>query len=256
MDEEVHGFVVDALPPLNTRVRSTMPFIPNGSDAKAFEGAAFSEHKHKHHHKHHKKPDVAERGMDEEVHGFVVDALPPLNTRVRSTMPFIPNGSDAKAWEGAALSERRPDVAERGMDEEVHGFVVDALPPLNTRVRSTMPFIPNGSDAKAFEGAAFSEHKHKHHHKHHKRPDVAERGMDEEVHGFVVDALPPLNTRVRSTMPFIPNGSDAKAFEGAALAEDDSQIPVSNSWGQSFAQNQDIAERGSDLTWVHPFSSG
>ena len=318
MDEEVHGFVVDALPPLNTRVRSTMPFIPNGSDAKAWEGAAFSEKKHKHHHKHHKRPDVAERGMDEEVHGFVVDALPPLNTRVRSTMPFIPNGSDAKAWEGAALSERRPDVAERGMDEEVHGFVVDALPPLNTRVRSTMPFIPNGSDAKAWEGAAFSEHKHKHHHKHHKRPDVAERGMDEEVHGFVVDALPPLNTRVRSTMPFIPNGSDAKAwegaafsehkhkhhhkhhkrpdvaergmdeevhgfvvdalpplntrvrstmpfipngsdakaFEGAALAEDDSQVPVSNQWGQSFAQNQDIAERGSDLTWVHPFSSG
>ena len=43
------------------------------------------------------------------------------------------------------------------MDEEVHGFVKEAIPPLNTRVRSDMPFIPNGSDAKAFEGAAFNE---------------------------------------------------------------------------------------------------
>jgi hypothetical protein len=32
------------------------------------------------------------------------------------------------------------------MDEEVHGFVWEALPPLNTRVRSSDPFIPNGSD--------------------------------------------------------------------------------------------------------------
>ena len=208
MDEEVHGFVKEAIPPLNTRVRSDEPFVPNGSDPSAHEGAAFNQKKH--HRKHHKKPDVAERGMDEEVHGFVTDALPPLNTRVRSTMPFVPNGSDPSAFEGAAFNQKkhhrkhhkRPDVAERGMDEEVHGFVTDALPPLNTRVRSTMPFVPNGSDPSAHEGAAFLG----------KKPDVAERGMDEEVHGFVTDALPPLNTRVRSTMPFIPNGSDPSAF--------------------------------------------
>jgi len=42
------------------------------------------------------------------------------------------------------------------MDEEVHGFVSDTLPPLNTRVRSTLPFIPNGSDPSAFKGAAFN----------------------------------------------------------------------------------------------------
>ena len=41
--------------------------------------------------------------------------------------------------------------------------------------------------------------------------------MDEEVHGFTTAILPPLNTRVRSDMPFIPNGSDGKAFQGAAL---------------------------------------
>merc|ERR1719472_384414 len=133
-------------------------------------------------------------------------------------MPFIPNGSDPSAHSPNFIS-KRPDVAERGMDEEVHGFVVDSLPPLNTRVRSTMPFIPNGSDPSAHSPNFIS-----------KRPDVAERGMDEEVHGFVVDSLPPLNTRERSTMPFLPNGSNPSAFKGAFMARN----------------RKDIAERGMD----------
>ena len=153
--------------------------------------------------------------MDEEVHGFVWEALPPLNTRVRSTEPFIPNGSDPKAQDSFAEGghhhhhkHHKKDIGERGYDEEVHGFVKEAIPPLNTRVRSTDPFIPNGSDPKAQD--SFAEGEHKHHHKHHKK-DIAERCMDEEVHGFVWEALPPLNTRVRSTEAFIPNGSDPKA---------------------------------------------
>merc|ERR1719247_936931 len=97
------------------------------------------------------------------------------------------------------------------MDEEVHGFVWEALPPLNTRVRSTDPFIPNGSDPSAID-PSFAQGKH-----HKSKKDIAERGMDEEVHGFVWEALPPLNTRVRSTDAFIPNGSDPSAFDGAAF---------------------------------------
>ena len=149
--------------------------------------------------------------MDEEVHGFVTDALPPLNTRVRSTMPFVPNGSDPSAFEGAAFMGRAPDIAERNVDGDVHAFAYDIVPALNTWERNPHGYLPNGSDPSAHEGAAFSQRKH------HKRPDVAERGMDEEVHGFVSDALPPLNTRVRSTMPFIPNGSDPSAWPGAAF---------------------------------------
>jgi hypothetical protein len=211
MNEEVHGFVTENLPPLNTRVRSDMPFIPNGSDGKAFTGSASLNEK-KHHNKHHKK-DIAERGMDEEVHGFVWEALPPLNTRVRSTDAFIPNGSDPSAIDPSFAEKKhhhkhhKKDIAERGIDEEVHGFVWEALPPLNTRVRSTDPFIPNGSDPSAID-PSFAEKKHHHHNK-----DVAERGMDEEVHGLVWHALPPLNTRVRSTEPFIPNGSDPSAID-------------------------------------------
>lgn len=205
MDEEVHGFVWEALPPLNTRVRSTEAFIPNGSDPKA-QDPSFAEKKH------HKK-DIAERGMDEEVHGFVWEALPPLNTRVRSSDAFIPNGSDPKAFDPSFAEEshhhhhkhhhkkNKRDVAERGMDEEVHGFVHEAIPPLNVRKRSDDAFIPNGSAIGDWNENSFAEQHH------HKKPDIAERGMDEDVWGFTSEAMPPLNTRIRSDMPFIPNGS-------------------------------------------------
>jgi len=210
-----------------------MPFVPNGSDPSS-HSPNFSQKRH--HHRHHKRPDVAERGMDEEVHGFVVDSLPPLNTWEHSKTPFIPNGSDSSAFEGAAFSERkhhhrhhsRPDVAERGMDEEVHGFVTDSLPPLNTRVRSTMPFIPNGSDPSAHDGVAFLSKG---------KRDIAERGMDSDVWGFSSEAIPPMTTKERAPMPWVPNG-------------------VLNVWPQSYAQKPDIAERSMDETWVHPFTSG
>ena len=72
MDEEVHGFVNENVPPINEWKRGSDPFVPNGSDESAFEGSAFTAKKHnKKHHKKHNKRDVAERGMDEEVHGFV-----------------------------------------------------------------------------------------------------------------------------------------------------------------------------------------
>lgn len=188
MDEEVHGFVWHALPPLNTMKRSEEAFIPNGSDPSAIDPDSFAERKH---HRHPSK-DIGERGYDEEVHGFVKEYTPPLNEWTKSKDPFVPNGSDPSAHDPsfAERKHHKRDVAERGMDEEVHGFVWEALPPLNTRVRSTEPFVPNGSDDSAFD-PSFSQHKH--HHKKH-RKDVAERGMDEEVHGLVHYSIPPLNT--------------------------------------------------------------
>merc|ERR1711990_501613 len=96
MDEEVYHFASDAIPPLNTRARSYYPFVPNGSAPSAHSPAglpAFAEGKHNHH----GKPDIAERGMDEEVYDFAKSATKALNTRVRSNYPFVPNGSDPSA---------------------------------------------------------------------------------------------------------------------------------------------------------------
>jgi hypothetical protein len=223
MDEEVHGFVWHAIPPLNTRVKSEAAFVPNGSDPSAHDPSLVEK-------KHHNK-DVAERGMDEEVHGLVWHALPPLNTRVKSEDAFIPNGSDPSAIDPSFAEKKhhKKDVAERGMDEEVHGFVWHALPPLNTRVKSEDAFIPNGSDPSA-QDPSFAEKKH------HKKPDVAERGMDEEVHGFVWHAIPPLNTRVKSEDAFVPNGSDPSAHD-ASLNQDKHHHKK---------HNKDVAERGMD----------
>ena len=205
MDEEVHGFVKEALPPLNIRVKSEDPFVPNGSDPSAFEGAAFSEKKHHHHRKHHKRPDVAERGMDEEVHGFVVDSLPPLNTRERSTMPFLPNGSNPSAFKGAFMARNRKDIAERGMDEDVWGFSTEAIPPLNVRSgeKEQMPWLMNGYKNQWAQVNNLAQAK----------PDIAERNMDSAwVHPFSSDqdvVLPTANpwTRPQYT-PFMDNGKD------------------------------------------------
>ena len=167
-------------------MRSTLPFVPNGSDPSAFKGSAFSEGAH--HHKKHRKPDVAERGMDEEVHGFVSDTLPPLNTRVKSALPFIPNGSDPKAFQGAAFNQRRhsnhqkPDIAERNMDWEVYDFASDNTPPIKETAHSESP--------PAYNGNKLSQHKHK---KHAKAKDMGERGYDEEVYGFAHDLVSAIN---------------------------------------------------------------
>ena len=59
------------------------------------------------------------------------------------------------------------------MDEEVHGFVHEALPPLNTWVRSSDPFIPNGSDPSAID-PSFSQH---HHRKHRHYEDEEDNGQ-------------------------------------------------------------------------------
>ena len=78
-------------------------------------------------------------------------------------------------------------MADRGMDEEVWSFAHEEVSGINAQERQSSPPDYNG----ALGGWNYSQKKH--HRKHHKKPDVAERGMDEEVHGFVSDSLPPLN---------------------------------------------------------------
>lgn len=102
---------------------------------------------------------------------------------------------------------RKPDIAERGMDEEVHTFATEFTPPLNTRVKSELPFIPNGSDASAFKGSA-SLHENRHHKKHHRqqKPDIADREMDEEVYGFSADKVSSVNEIAHAKKPPAMNG--------------------------------------------------
>ena len=100
---------------------------------------------HRHHHKHHHK-DVAERNMDEEVHGFTAEYTPGT-PNARSDQAYQPNGNKNVYPTTSSLHQHKhhkKDVAERGMDEEVHGFVNEAIPPINVRKRNEEAYAPNG----------------------------------------------------------------------------------------------------------------
>ena len=73
---------------------------------------------------------------------------------------------------------RAKDIAERAMDEEVHDFAEDNTRGIMGIRQEAMPYGDNGNLNM------YAQHKHKHH-KHAK--DIAERAMDEEVHGFASD---------------------------------------------------------------------
>lgn len=214
MDEEVHGFTKENLPPLTEWERRAKPYAANGSDPSSHDSSLHQEGHKKHHH--HSKQDVAERAMDAEVHGFTAHNSSPVAEERRSGLPHVPNGSDASAQDGGALHQRKSkkhhkkhhrDVAERGMDEEVHGFTKENLPPLTEWERKTKPYAANGSAPSAHD-SSLGQHGHKHHH-HHAKHDVAERKMDEEVHGFSAEYTSPVAEERRSEQPHVANGSDA-----------------------------------------------
>lgn len=126
--EEVHTFASDNTPPLNTRVRSVLPFKPNGSDPSAFEGA-FSETKHhKKHHKH-QKPDIAERKIDEEVYGFSADKVSGINEIAHAPNAPAMNGQSALTQHKKKAKAK--DMGERGMDEEVYDFASGLVSAIN-----------------------------------------------------------------------------------------------------------------------------
>ena len=108
------------------------------------------------------KKGISEKGIDEDVHDFA-NNMPevPRLSYPRSEVPHSANGSGAKAHPafhndpiGAYAQEPTPqerkkkDIAEKGMDEEVHGFTNSMVEPL-AWPRKQQPFAENGSGPKA-----------------------------------------------------------------------------------------------------------
>lgn len=114
---------------MNTRVKSQLPFIPNGSDPSAFEGSAFSEHKHHKKHQKHQKPDVSERKMDEEVFGFTADKVSSVNEIEHSRKPPAMNGKNALTQH--KMKSKAKDMGESGYDEEVYDFASGLVSAIN-----------------------------------------------------------------------------------------------------------------------------
>lgn len=133
------------------------------------------QHKHKH-----LKRGVNERDMDEEVHDFVKDNVPGTEWP-RAEHAYADNGQMNIYAQGKKHHKHhKKDVAERDMDEEVHGFVEDNVPGTPWG-RAATPYGYNGN---------MNMYNQVHHKKHKNyNPFIAERKMDEEVHGFVTDAI-------------------------------------------------------------------
>ena len=85
-------------------------------------------------------------------------------------------------------SHHKRDIAERKMDEEVHGFAADNVPGI-PHERSPLAPGYNGNRDVWPEPKPKKKSLHQKHHRHSKR-DIAERKMDEEVHGFSADNVP------------------------------------------------------------------
>ena len=155
--------------PLNVKERDpdASPPLMNGSSPMS------------HAQKEQKKKDIGEKGVDEEVHGFVTAYSPPL-PKVREDSAYAPNGSDPKSW----VQRKKKDIGEKGVDEEVHGFVTAYSPPL-PKVREEKPYAPNGSDPKSYiEKKKDSQ-------------DIANKEIRPDVWQTVHDMVGPTNGYVR-----------------------------------------------------------
>lgn len=87
----------------------------------------------KHHHRKH--PDVAERKMDPEVHGFSASIASPINEIEHAAAAPALNGGEA-AEEPASLAQHKKktklkDMNERGYDSEVYDFASGIVSAIN-----------------------------------------------------------------------------------------------------------------------------
>merc|ERR1712147_86184 len=202
IDEEVHGFfeannMVEGKP---LRRRQTA-YAPNGSDPSAQPSDFVFRPT--------KLRDVGEKGIDEEVHGFVsannmVEGTP---LRRRQTA-YDYNGGEAHpapAFVGVRFMNNKKDIGDKKIDPEVWGLVnVNNMVSPIQHARPKQPYLENGSDASA-QDAPELPGKFKYTQKHTK--DIGETGIDEEVHGFasannMVLPIP----HARRQEPYNPNG--------------------------------------------------
>jgi len=93
----------------------------------------------------------------------------------------------------------KKDINERKMDEEVHGFSADNVQPYPNDRSSVNPGY-NGNE-NVYPPQKFKKGKKSFHQKHHKKRDIAERNMDEEVHGFASDNVMPYAWNREETAP-------------------------------------------------------
>lgn len=226
MEEEVHGFASDAVDVLPATRRDNDPYAPNGSGPQAFPPSFMRVKKN--------KKDIAEPGMEPNVHWFASDQVDVLPATRRDDDPYDYNGTSDKAFPPSFLKVKKGknDIAEPGMEPNVHWFASDQVDVLPATRRDNEQYAYNGSGPQAFPPTSFA-------HKGKGKKDIAEPGMEPNVHWFASDQVDVLPATRRDDDPYEYNG-------------------VSSGWPASLAHKgkgkKDIAEPKMDEE-VHGFAS-
>jgi len=148
--------------------------------------------------------------------------------------PFKQNGSGPKAFPPTAdvtLSQnRRNDISEKGIDENVHWFANPNTETLNWP-RKEVPFAENGSGPKAFPPATMAQRLPRVLPGLEKRKGISEKGMDEDVHDFANNQPEvPRQSYPRSEAAYANNGTGPKAFKTLAQRQGGEPGPAYYGW--------------------------
>jgi len=201
MEPNVHWFASDQVDVLPATRRDNEQYDYNGTGPKAFPPSSLA-------HRTKGKKDIAEPNMDEEVHGFASDNVDVLPATRRDNEQYAYNGSGPSAFPASFMHKRhgKKDIAEPKMDEEVHGFASDNVDVLPATRRDNEQYAYNGSGPGAFPASLYARQ-----HKISKK-DIAEPGMEPNVHWFASDQVDVLPATRRDNEQYDYNGTGPKAF--------------------------------------------
>merc|ERR1719329_170893 len=152
--------------------------------------------------------------MEPNVHWFASDQVDVLPATRRDNEQYDYNGTGPKAFPPSSLAHRtkgKKDIAEPNMDEEVHGFASDNVDVLPATRRDNEQYAYNGSGPGAFPASLYARQ-----HKISKK-DIAEPGMEPNVHWFASDQVDVLPATRRDNVQYDYNGTSDKAFPPQAF---------------------------------------
>jgi hypothetical protein len=175
MDLRVHEFASGVADPYPA-TRSETPYAYNGSSDKAHKPTATALLQREYNDEEpieQGRKDISEKGIDENVHWFANPLTETLNWPRRDA-PYDYNGSGPKAHKSSLMQKNQDDISEKGIDENVHWFANPLTETLNWPRRDS-PYDYNGSGPKAHKNTLYQK----------RGRDLAETGMNEDVHDFV-----------------------------------------------------------------------
>lgn len=155
--------------------------------------------------------------MEAEVHGFSSNNVPgtanersPVDPGMNGNQNVYPAKKATKKGKKSLMQHKKHAdwVASRNMDAGVYGFVAPEIDALNHPENQPGYSIYDRESPAMANGQSnlYPNSLHQHKHKHHAK-DIAERAMDEEVHGFASDNVRGIAWGRQEDFPYGNNGN-------------------------------------------------